>query len=405
MSDLEAVSSQGADNAFEIGNIKRSLGDKSIHVSIDTTRFAEILEDIVGHRETLSKEINADYILDVDGMVQYNDILLHKINMESRVTLQLFTADISYNDNSKRTINTIDSLKRVFEQRSVDVAAVELKWEVLVDLGTEHALQRQTVKLLLSVGDKTNNYLGRFNLVIEHTNQLWAVEVMNIFVNQFEINRIKYNCVYNFINWARRSKKFIIMALFVIAGVVIFIYGLTGGFKRDYISPETKLLYHLSETVAETDSSKKQEMLSQFMLVLYLITNTNSDSKSYVLSFLKDGYVFNKEFMKVFKKYEEGEFNKYTIINTTSRKIGLASIVMLILTIIIGFAGDVYLKIFRIRSFILLTNGAEAAYVAVKQFRSTLWQFIYGVFASLVAALCVYGIELLSRLGGTVISP
>ena len=237
MSDLEIADVRADDQ----GNITLTLPKE---------KFSEFLLGFLGPKETLSKSYCDDFIVKSSAdVLQFHHLLEYKTKTQQSISLSLATATICYENGTNRTINTIESLEKFNEYRDLGVISFNLVWKFLFCVPNEKTIQQQKVSLLFNA--KGTDAIGKISVSIEHTNQLWAVEVLRLFEEQINKIKVPYSFVYRALDTL--SRIYIVGVLQTAAVVTLLI----GGFyvsvqKGNFIGPvkvEAEFMFDLADVL------------------------------------------------------------------------------------------------------------------------------------------------------------
>lgn len=161
-------------------NIEESK--KVLSVTIDENHMADIIINFLGKKEKLQYEIEKIFHLRLNDIEQFHYLLEEKINKEQYINIQLFTVSFLFDDNTTRIINTIESLNSYHETRDVTPISANLSWNIILQFPNSDTIESQKIDLNFSINPKGN--IGEIFLNIEHTNQAWGIEVLNLLKNK-----------------------------------------------------------------------------------------------------------------------------------------------------------------------------------------------------------------------------
>lgn len=156
--------------------------ESNLLIKLREDHIADLLINFLGKKEKLVYESESPFTLRLNDIEQFYYLLDEKINKEQYVNIEVFSVTFLFNDKTKRTINTIESLNKYLETRDVFPISVTLSWHIIIKFPNSETIETQKVDLSFYINSKNN--IGEVLLSIEHTNQAWGIEVFNLLKNQ-----------------------------------------------------------------------------------------------------------------------------------------------------------------------------------------------------------------------------
>lgn len=383
-------------------------------VTLPRRKFAAFLLGFLGPRETLSKSYPNDFVVKLDDIFQFHHLLVQKIKKKNFISLSLAISTLHYEDGTHRTINTIEALEKFHEYRDLGVISFNLVWQFLFREPEEALIQQQKVNVLFNTQD--TGTAGAIAISIEHTNQVWAVEVLHLFEEPIKKVSVQYSLPYRILGKLRKFNIF--GPLFFAAIIAVF-----GGAiyidiqKNNLAAPakvEAEFLFDLANVLSPmtpaiqgptTNPPLDPTLLIQFFLIRDLRSQDHG-----VIEFLQSRGYFDQRYAGVVDKLMSGYYDesiksnrvttvpKYEqaqmrIIENISSVVTYMKIVVLY---IFGYAVSAsYLLLFRRRSVIAITSKGERTLQKQERDKSNAIQLLFGVVASLIATVLY---ELLGRM-------
>ncbi len=154
---------------------------KDISINISHKKFVEMVVEFVGNKERLTYPEEGAFTLGLNDLEQFYYLLEAKIEDTSGVILDAFNAKFIFDNRITRTVTSFSDLQRFNEPRDIGVNGVVLQWYVIT---TEKKEGLKTQKVELSFDVVGDEYEGKVNLFIDHTNPGWGAEVLNLFRDQ-----------------------------------------------------------------------------------------------------------------------------------------------------------------------------------------------------------------------------
>lgn len=391
--------------------------DREVSINLSSAKWEEILFGLFGSKESLRKHYEKDFVVDLDGLLQFHHLLSQKTEQNKFISPKIFRAEMNYENGITRVINSETDLERFVETENVDVKSVNMEWEFLRQKDISDVPQKQKVILYLdTVENKKVAYSekelefnkGNIQVKIEHTDQIWAKEVLNHFDN--EINKIiyDYNKVYIFFN---RVRKLATLPSLIAVGFLFTILGMFYIYleSEDLLTPVTtrsELHFDLATTLVKANKDDT-ELLLQF----FVIRDLNLFSNKGVIDAMNQSNYFRPEFEPIVEKMISSYYNDETVSERLIKSLDARiqgekarrNIIQvynflrfIILFLFITISGLIYVKLFRRKSFIALTKKAKNNFEKDEQKKASYLQVIFGVFTTLIAALIIFLLQLIS---------
>jgi hypothetical protein len=369
-----------------------------VTLTLKKGKFAEFLFGFLGAKETLSKTFRHDFTVKMEDLLQFHYLLTQKIAKEQFISMVLETATIQYDDETNRTINTFQSIEKYSEHRDVGVLSFSMSWNFVFKTPNQNDIQQQKVSVFFeTVGAYSRT--GNITVKIEHTNQVWAAEVLRLFEEHISKIAISYTFVYRALRFIKRFGVVDAIA----AACIFFILG--GGIyimiqRRDLLEPlkvRDEFIFDIANVLIQNKNDRDVGLLLQF----FLLRDLRSEPRAIVAELQKEGH-FNPKYKEVIDKWVSGYYDS----EKKSEKVyyGVRSLVKEIqamqnihwaysylkfaLLYLVGYVFvTLYLKIFRMQSILALTSKGIKQMEKQEKAKSILVQFMFGIMASLIATI------------------
>lgn len=181
---------------------------------------------------------------------QFYYLLDSKISKEHHVHISHFSVNISYNDGTSREISGIDALNKFLETRDVTPSDVTMSWNIIIKYPKSETIENQRIQLSFIRRGVNND--SEILLVIEHTNQSWGIEVLNLFKDKIAELSIKQTRECRFAKFLMRliDKYGVSLILMSMSGLLV---GLNGSDKDSEPSYNLISFYNNHSNLAEKD--------------------------------------------------------------------------------------------------------------------------------------------------------
>ena len=348
----------------EIATINQDK-DGDVTLTLRKEKFAEFLFGFLGAKETLSKTFNEDFTIKFNDLLQFHYLLTQKIAKEQFISLSVESATIEYDDETKRTINTFESIEKYSEYRDVGVLSFELSWEFMFKEPTENTIRNQKVSVYFETqGAKSKT--GTISVKIEHTNQVWASEVLRLFEEHIRKIVVKYSLVYRVIRFMKRYK--VLGGLAIASAAILVLCVIYVGIQISNFAQVPKVkdefIFDASDVVAYN------EVDTNILLQFFLIRDLRDQPKAVIKSLQDTGH-FDPRYKELIDKWVSGYYDKddksnrltfsdealFRDLRSKQNIIWVYPYALVIFMILVGQAiAALYLQLFRMKSVLALTT-------------------------------------------------
>ena len=390
----------------EIATINEDA-DGDVTLTLKKGKFAEFLFGFLGTRETLTKTFRYDFTIKIDDILQFHYLLTEKTSKEQFISLSLVTATIHYDDKTSRTINTFEAINKYYEYRDVNAISFNMSWNYVFRAPDQGSIQQQKVALFFEPVP-TDREFGSITVTIKHTNQVWAAEVMRLFEEQIGKIRIDYTLGYRALRAMKRFGVFstvlsICMLCILGGGIYIAVQRMN---LHSPLTVKEEFIFDVADILAKNIDDQDINLFIQF----FLIRDLEKASRS-IISSLRIKSYFHPKYNDIIDKLESGYYDREKesdkIVYTPESILAeikamqnirwMYSYLRIIMLYVIGYVFvSIYLKLFKMKSILALTSKGLKRMNKQAQAKSITFQFVFGVLASVIAAIIYeYSITLL----------
>jgi hypothetical protein len=309
-------------------------------------------------------------------------LLTQKIKKEQFVKLSTVNVNFRYNDNTSRTVNTIESIEQYIEHRDVNIERVAITWNFILDF-PDKDIKHQKILLIF---DATNNVIkgGGVYTIIEHNNGLWASEIISLFSEQLNTIRTTYSKFYQLcetINSTNPLVKYkntmivgILFSIAIILPILIYSTYLTNNIGDAIVS--NKFSIKLAQDIMKQDFKDSDiEKIAQSIALSNIVTNDIFNKQNieglnihksfkHSLEFIKDNFPENKP-QNFFQKYNNFAF-------------------LLLAMFLYAF---IFQSFFKKDSMIAITSKDIKQLEIQERYKSNIAQIGFGILSSIIGTL------------------
>jgi len=335
--------------------------NKEVILSFSEKNFADIILNFLGKKQKLSFiENEENFEIRRNDIEQFYFLLDEKIRKEHYTAIDYFAVQIQYNDKTQREIIGIEALKQFLETRDVMPTSIILTWNIILDFPDSQIIENQKIEISF---DTDNNSILMF---IEHTNQAWGIEVLNLFKDHIKTLIIQ------------KPKKLIyaekINSLFNNRGFSTFI-----------LLPIVIMTLILQIYTTYTKTHKDLITANSMAKVISIGIDENNTLETILAFYIVDKEYKNNEIINTFKsKKLKEEIEKYLNLKEKEKDTLLIQMILLILALP-GIALGVFIytwqkiKYFSTKSFILVTSKADNAYKSFYDMKSKIEYYSFSL--------------------------
>lgn len=338
-----------------------------ISLTLSNKNFVDMVLNFLGKKEKLTYVIKDIYfILRLNDIEQFYYLLNKKISKEQYVYIDHFLVVIYYNDNTIREISGIKALNEFIETRDVIPTDILMSWNIIIKYPDAETIENQKIELAF-IRNK-EEYNSKIVLNIQHTNQAWGIEVLNLFKDKLSEVANKQSKKYRIISSLINSygAKIIGLLLYCILIYITLLSATINTYKNsdDYHKIASYYIHNQEE--------------SEKNMVLFSIEHLNSRN-------LRESAndITNPEIRKVLldiADYRDNSFKKAIVL------IVCVLISPIIMYILMYFYCAKALSFYKKKSFILISRRSESEHDKYISDKSSI-QF-YSITYILIAVLC-----------------
>jgi len=355
-----------------------AIEDEESKIKFELSRqiLAGIVLDSLGKKEKLYYSKASDFTLSFNDVKQFYHLLNQKLGNDRNREIDFFEVFVRFDDDTTKPFNSFEALDNYHELKSITPVSIVMSWNVIVDFANSQSIETQKIELVFMI-DKAETDLGYVQLLIEHTNMIWANEVHALFVSAIEKVLISNGGYYSKLDYLRRAcftaSMMIFMAIFLF-GIMFFIVqnDLSNSKQTDY-SEELEN----RDTVFFTTLDLKRSILSSDIgvnakiLSIEIIDNFRSDEiEKYLRKIIVDESIYADVEKHVLSVAEMSEIISHVDDRNSSESevyvkgFYIAFWLMIFLLFTSGFLyfyNKYYKKYHSTKAFILLTDESERA--------------------------------------------
>lgn len=346
-----------------------------VSLPLDPETFSRVILDFLGRKENLSYKSRDNFIINLEDISQFNHIVNGKISYQKNIVLDHFSVNLGYSDNTFRTINGQEALNKFLETRSIEATSVNLNWKIIIKFDNSPTVETQEINLLFVTNldldyESSKEEFSYIELSINHTNQSWALDILNAFkekINELRLEppklKKKYSKIRN--NPSYLTASLMVFMLLAIGLLLPLAPEISQSLKQDlirytlnqdYKSENSKIISLLHVTAL--DKKDLKDLKNNDKEIEKIIFNNNKESALHMFLFL---FLIAVPF--IFKKYINYSISylnhkSFIIINNAGinqlkkytddkSKITYISFTIIVSSIIFSILASVIFKIFE----------------------------------------------------------
>lgn len=350
---------------------KASNKSNSLELVLNENSFADMILNFLGKKQSLSyKLINQNFKIEHNDLEQFYYLLQEKLEKENTTKVNHFNVTIQYFDNTHREINTIESLAHFLETRNVSVKSVSLRWNIITNYPNANTIENQIIEVSFNILD--NNFSnGDVFLNVQHTNQAWGIEVLNLFKDHISSLIIPKTRRLSLLELLYPSINIINILPLLFAFVFGFLL-ITNNFKsydKEVLNNFQIETLNLISKTSLNDNEKIDRLLSFYII-----------EKDYNYDAIKD-YIHSEEIKSKLLEFSKKSTNNFR--NLILKLLGISIVLVIILFLIKSYI--LYsIKYYSTGAYILLTKKSITEY---NNFLSLKSKFNYYSFSLIIFSI------------------
>lgn len=320
--------------------------NENVSILLKQSSFAEFVLNFLGKKEKLRVQKELRFCINHNDIEQFYYLINNKIEKEQYVLIEHFRINISYNDSTQREISGIESLNKFLETRHVYPESITLTWNIIFQFPSAPTIENQEIELtFITENKKDATYKdGRVILTINHTNQAWGIEILNLIKEKIEEVSLAETR-------ACKVAKFLLKNIFnkeMAPALFMFLFSLSLAFKPDFLIDRQKEPSHYYDLAAVLDASNNSK---DTLVAMIAINNMDGDFVNKTSESLVEDIKIKKVLNTIGDDYRKAESRKIIMpLSFLGFFIGLGLIWYYLTRLVRYFSSS---------SFILITKRAE----------------------------------------------
>lgn len=185
----------------EIITVEQDNKQANASLTLANEEFAKVVLEFLGDKQELGFFKDNDFLLTLNDLEQFYYIIEEKLNKEHHTYIDHFKVTFFYNDGTHKEIAGIEKLNKFHENRDVYPEEVLLTWNVILNFPNQVNVSNQIIRLKFIIDSSSySKYLkertGSYIVNIEHTNEVWANEILTLFKDKISEVSIDYGSLY-----------------------------------------------------------------------------------------------------------------------------------------------------------------------------------------------------------------
>lgn len=176
--------------------IKIEVADQSVSVPIDKKTLGQFISGLLGQPQSLSKEIEAPFVIDQSWLVHLCSLVLQRISQQNAPEPISFIVEIGYIGGLSRQISSLNAFEHFSETQNAICESVKIKISLLIHFPGKETPEKQEITVAFKAKMRTQSALeaifgksisaGEMSIEIRHTERTWADDLLNLITKEFE---------------------------------------------------------------------------------------------------------------------------------------------------------------------------------------------------------------------------
>jgi len=167
-------------------------------IPIKKEKMGQFVLSLLGQPQSIERETLGIFNVNLEWLINLHNIINQRIVSQNESTLANFSVEISFYNDSKRILHTVEELERYNEVKRVTTKEVKLTWTYIVKFPSSELPERQSISIFISTeGLRINEnkssltkllsaYKGIVRYQIASTERTWADDIDKIFDSEID---------------------------------------------------------------------------------------------------------------------------------------------------------------------------------------------------------------------------
>lgn len=180
---------------MELAQIEISHNSEKLQIDSDPEKVGQFISSLLGKPQKIKRKIEGVFDIDKSHITSIIDTITQRISMQNNGRIVSFRAEVFFDDNFVRAVDSIEAFKHVEETKKLRSLAVDVSISFLIKFPSKPTPEKQTINIIFSennsayfipymaIKTKFTN-IGSIYYEIENTERTWADDIDNLLRNE-----------------------------------------------------------------------------------------------------------------------------------------------------------------------------------------------------------------------------
>jgi hypothetical protein len=189
-----------SDSSFDLV-IRDQQEGSDIRLPVSHEKLGGFISSLLGQPQTIERELYGSFNIDHSWLLHVHSLIDQRIKQQSHASLTDFKAVVFYENNLKRTLNSIESFEHFSETKKIASQSVRITWTYLINFPNKELPEKQEISLYVSakapVASKPEDPIrrmysprhkvGAISYRINHTERTWGDDIETLIKQELDL--------------------------------------------------------------------------------------------------------------------------------------------------------------------------------------------------------------------------
>ncbi|RKR71475.1 hypothetical protein [Marinobacter nauticus] len=180
--------------------IKDKDDGQDINLPVSPEKLGGFISSLLGQAQTIERELYGTFDVNHEWLLHLHALVDQRIKQQNHASLTDFKAIIFYEDNLKRTLNSVEAFQHFSETKKITSQSVRITWTYLVSFPNKDIPEKQEIGVYLSskapAASKpedpvrrimsSKHKVGVISYRISHTERTWGDDIENLLKQEID---------------------------------------------------------------------------------------------------------------------------------------------------------------------------------------------------------------------------
>lgn len=178
----------------------KSTNDK-VTLPVEREKLGTFIYSLLGQPQSIEREIYGTFSIDHAWFLHIHALIDQRIRQQNHATLTDFKVYLYFEDNLKRTINSIEAFEHFSETKKLKSQGIKISWTYLISFPGKQIPEKQEISLYASTKApsaskpqdpirriiSSKHKLGVISYSINHTERTWGDDIETLLKHELDL--------------------------------------------------------------------------------------------------------------------------------------------------------------------------------------------------------------------------